>query len=138
MHAIPQPSIRNRVLLLTAAIVAAVALSAPPPADAAGTRPQPVAVASGSRLEKACHRIPAARQKVERKIDLLEAGASTKGSIAWLQAKADRAASKGKTTAAELLTKKVAARRAALAALEAKLVALDAAAAACVARGVQP
>lgn len=138
MHVIPHTSLRNRVLLVTAVLVAAVALSAPPPADAAVARQQPAAVASGSRLEKACHRIPAARQKVDRKIDLLEAGVTTKGSIAWLQSKADKAAAKGKTAAAELLAKKLTARRAALAALEAKLAALDAAAAACVARGVQP
>lgn len=121
---------RNKVLGATAAVVATVALVAPPAADAAGHHN----LTSGSRIDRACNRVPTVRERVQAKIAVLEAGATTKGSIAWLLAKADKAASKGKPAAAEVLRSKAAVRQAALEALKTKLAALDKAAAACAAR----
>jgi hypothetical protein len=121
---------RDRLLVATAAVLAAVTLAAPPSADAARGQ-----ATSGSRLDKACSRIPSVRERVQAKIDLLQAGRSTKGSIAWLQGRADAAEAKGRVAVAEAFRRKVEVRSAALSALKVKLSALDAAAAACAARG---
>ena len=134
MSAPHRRNIRNRVLGVAAALVATAALVAPPAADASGR----FAPSSGSRIERACNRVPTARDRVLHKIDLLEAGATTKGSIAWLRAKADKAAAKGKAATAEVLRAKATAREAALVALRTKLAALDKAAAACAARTATP
>ena len=123
-----QRTTRNRALVGAAAAVAALALVAPPKADASGRQ----ARESGSRIEKACKRVPSVRERVQAKIALLQASASTKGSIAWLE---DKASAKGKSSLAQALRAKADARRAALVALNSKLSALDAAAAACAARG---
>lgn len=126
-----QRTTRNRALVGAAAAVAALALVAPPRADASGRHAQD----SGSRIEKACKRLPNVRERVQAKVALLQASASTKGSIAWLESKADKASAKGKNALAQALRAKADARRAAVVALNSKLSALDAAAAACAARG---
>lgn len=129
--------VRQRMLLAIAGVVAAAALVVPPSADALGrTAPTVQSPTSGSRIDKACNRIPSVRERVQSKITLLQAGAETKGSIAWLQAKADTAATKGKSALADALRAKAAVRQATLTLLTKKLAALDKAAAACAARGI--
>lgn len=49
------------------------------------------------RLEKACARVPEAETRVADRIAHLQGDASTKGSLAWLQAQIDKATAKGRT-----------------------------------------
>ena len=109
-------------------------------ASAAGTQGNGAGsgAAKVTRLEKACHRIPAATTKVTAHIAKLQADASTRGSIAWLQDRITKAQAKNHPQAVTMLQAKLAERQAALTALQARLTLLTDAAAFCVAHGVTP
>lgn len=91
-----------------------------------------------TRLEKACHRIPAATTRVNAHIAKLQAAATTRGSIAWLQDRIAKAQAKGKTQLVTALQARLVDRQAALASLQGRLTLLTDAAAFCVAHGVTP
>ena len=122
-------------------VVTIGALAVPSIASAAGSAKGNAAgssTAKVTRLEKACHRIPAATTKVNAHIAKLQADVNTRGSIAWLQDRIAKAQAKNHPQAVTMLQAKLAERQAALTALQARLTLLTDAAAFCVAHGVTP
>jgi division protein CdvB (Snf7/Vps24/ESCRT-III family) len=74
--------------------VASVGMMAPSAhADDTPAPPAP----NQQRLEKACARVPEAETRVADRIARLQGDASTKGSLAWLQAQIDKATAKDRT-----------------------------------------
>lgn len=59
-------------------------------------------------------RVPAVLDRIDRLVDRIGAGADTRGSTAWLEAKADKARAAGYTSTADLLDARVQARPARL------------------------
>ena len=73
-----------------------------------------------ARLEKVCAKVPTLESKVDAAITRLQGDASTKGSIAWLQAKLDAATTAGRTQAVTVLENRIQVRTDTLALLQAK------------------
>lgn len=65
----------------------------------------------GPRLEEVCRRVPVRIEGVKAAQDRLAAGARTPGSIAFLQARIDRAEAAGQADTARLLGNRLAVRR---------------------------
>ncbi len=86
------------------ALTAGAALVVPTAAQAATTPPLP------PRYERACLRIPNLQIRTNKVIDRLNGDASTKGSLAWLQAQIDDAKAKGRTQLATVLQNRLAVR----------------------------
>ena len=138
--ALNKRSIAGRLALGLVGAISVAALAVPSIASAAGTQTNGTGsgTAKATRLEKACHRIPAANAKVTAHIAKLQADASTRGSIAWLQDRITKAQAKNHTQAVTMLQAKLAERQAALTALQARLTLLTDAAAFCTSHGVTP
>lgn len=134
-------SLARRLTVGVVGVVTIGALAVPSIASAAGSAKGNAAgssTAKVTRLEKACHRIPAATTKVNAHIAKLQADVNTRGSIAWLQDRITKAQAKNHPQAVTMLQAKLAERQAALTALQARLTLLTDAAAFCVAHGVTP
>lgn len=96
-------TLKSTILLSAAVMTAGVALTVPTAAHAE-TRELP------ARYERACLRIPNLQLRTTNIIDRLNGDASTKGSLAWLQAQIDDATAKGRTQLVTVLTNRLAVR----------------------------
>ena len=89
-------TITRQVAIGLATIVAAITVSAPGVANAQADE-------IGPRLERACLRIPNIETRTANLIERLEADATVRGSLAWLQTRIDKATAAGRTQLAEVL-----------------------------------
>jgi hypothetical protein len=132
-------SITRRLVVGILSVTAVGALAFGSSASAAANaHPAGTGAGATARLEKACHRIPAATAKVTAHIAKLQADVNTRGSILWLQDRITKAQAKNKTALVTLLQSKLAERQTALTALQGRLTLLNNGAAFCVAQGVTP
>lgn len=90
-------SLKSKILVGAAVVTAGAAFIVPASASAASTDELPV------RYERACLRIPNLEIRTNNLITRLEGDASTRGSLAWLQAQIDDAKAKGRTQLATVL-----------------------------------
>jgi hypothetical protein len=72
------------------------------------------------RMERACERVPRAQERVEQVLARLRADASVPGSLAFLEARIERARAKDRTQLVTLLENRLAVRTAAVDVLEAR------------------
>lgn len=119
------------LLLGTAVALATVGLAVPGAASAAGS-----GEGAPARLERACLRIPNLQLRTDNAIARLNGDATTRGSLAWLQAKIDLAESRGRTEAVTVLENRLAVRTETLEVLELRRTELVDLAARCAARGL--
>lgn len=110
--------------LATALLLAAV------PAMAADTRPEHVE----ERLDRACARVPDLTTRLENALERINGDAETRGSIAWLEAKAAEAGENGREQLADLIEIRIEIRTERIDVLELRLDFLAVAAEACEAR----
>ena len=102
------------VLSTLAAATAAVALAVGSLAGASMASASPAAADDGQwgpRLTRACSRIPARIERVERLQTRFHADVRTKGSILFLQARIDKANAEGHADVAKLLSDRMAVRK---------------------------
>jgi hypothetical protein len=88
-------SIRNKILVGASVVAAGAAFMVPSVASAATS----TSTSTGdlpARLERACLRIPNMEIRTNNIITRLEGDASTRGSLAWLQAQIDDATAKNR------------------------------------------
>jgi hypothetical protein len=97
----------------TTATTATTAPSSTPATTAPATAPS-ADTALGRRLERACARVPNLTARLERTRATIEGDASTRGSLAWLQAQIDKANRNGHAEAATVLENALATRTARL------------------------
>ena len=64
----------------------------------------------GPRAERACLRIPNIETRTTNLIERLQGDATVRGSLLWLQAQIDKAASRGRTDLVEVLQNRLAVR----------------------------
>ena len=94
-----------KIMLAAAVVTAGAALIVPASASAATTTGDlPV------RFERACLRIPNFQIRTDNFITRLNGDASTRGSLAWLQAQIDDAKAKGRSQLATVLENRLAVR----------------------------
>jgi hypothetical protein len=99
-------------VLTFGAVAGATAASADDSSPSSTSNPSTSAAATpGGRLAKACARIPVRLEKVEKLQTKLHGDAKTRGSIAFLQARIDRATAEGQADRARLLTDRLAVRK---------------------------
>jgi hypothetical protein len=110
--------------LATALLLAAV------PAMAADTRPEHIE----ERLDRACARVPNFTTRVENALERINGDAETRGSIAWLEAKAAEAEENGREQLADLIEIRIEIRTKRIDVLELRLDFLAVAAEVCEAR----
>ena len=136
---------RRRWIIGLSALAITAAVAVPMVASAAPATPAPTvaavtAAANGgsgtNRLAKLCARVGTAEGKVNAALARLQADASTKGSIAWLQAQIADATAKGKTEKATLLQGRLAERQAMVQVLQLKLTEIGNVKQICTAHGV--
>ena len=127
------PALRRRV----AAGLAAAALTAGAVGGAAGGAPAQAAPTGqlAARLKLACDRVPNAITRTENLQTRLAADASTRGSLAWLQGKADQAKSRNHDQRANDLANRLTVRKDLAALLPGRLVLLQQAQKVCAAHG---
>jgi hypothetical protein len=118
---------------LVAGIAATCTLMIPSQASAS-TTPAPDEL--GSRLERACLRIPNIETRTNNVIARLQGDATVRGSLAWLRAQIERAEARGRTDLVEVLTNRLAVREQTLVVLQLRLDGLPALEAFCIERGV--
>ncbi len=105
----PRNSVKSKILLGAVAVTAGAAMIVPTSAFAAATS----ATATGDlpvRYERACLRIPNFQIRTNNLITRLNGDASTKGSLAWLQAQINDAKAKNRTQLATVLQNRLAVR----------------------------
>lgn len=117
-------------LAAVTAITATVALAVPVAASASTPPPTPTTTPAPGpsvppRLRLACARVPNTTERVNRSIARLEADASTRGSLAWLQAQIDKATAAGQTERATVLQNRYDVRAAKLELLKARATSLQ-------------
>ena len=95
-----------KIMLAAAVVTAGAALIVPATASAATTTTGDLPV----RFERACLRIPNFQIRTDNFITRLNGDASTRGSLAWLQAQIDDAKAKGRTQLATVLQNRLAVR----------------------------
>jgi hypothetical protein len=128
---------RTRNLLFgLAAVTASAVLVGPQLAGAASGTGGGSTTDLRPRLELACRRIPNLETRVDRLLTRLQGDASVTGSLAWLQARIDKAQSEGRTDLVTVLTNRLTVRTAAVSTLQARQVQLADLAARCAAHGV--
>lgn len=88
------------------------------------------------RLERACLRIPNIEARTNNVIARLQADATVRGSLAWLETQIDRATERGRDDLVEVLTNRLAVRQQTLTVLQLRLDGLPALEAFCTERGV--
>lgn len=106
-------------------------------ADSTSTPPakSQLSDSQNARLQKACGRIPELISRVEKLQQRLPADANTKGSIAWVQAKADKAQANGHADLASVLRDRVTTMTARESILQTRLTALQDAQSICSSHG---
>ena len=83
------------------------------------------------RADRLCDRVPRLQHRVDRVLDRIQGDADRRGSIAWLEERAQRAAGEGHDDLATFLEHRATIRTARIDVLEARLDALVAAASWC-------
>ena len=109
----PRKSLKSKILIGAVAMTAGAAMVVPTSAFAATTPTTPTTPTTGAlpaRYERACLRIPNFQIRTDNMITRLNGDASTKGSLAWLQAHIDDAKAKGRTQLATVLQNRLAVR----------------------------
>jgi hypothetical protein len=97
-------SVKSKIIIGAAVVTAGAAMVVPTSAFAASTGDLP------ARYERACLRIPNLTIRTTNFITRLTGDASTKGSLAWLQAQIDDAKAKNRTQLATVLENRLAVR----------------------------
>ena len=100
----PRRTVKSTLMIGAAVLTAGAAFVVPTAAQAATTPALP------ARYERACLRIPNLQKRTNNVIDRLNGDASTKGSLAWLQAMIDDATAKNRTQLATVLKNRLAVR----------------------------
>ena len=118
MKTTPRHSLKSKMLLGAVVVTAGAAMIVPATASAATTGELP------ARYERACLRIPNLQIRTTNFITRLNGDASTRGSLAWLQAQIDDANSKGRTQLATVLQNRLAVRTQTLEVLQQRQVRL--------------
>lgn len=113
----------NAAALLVAASAVVLPLAAT--AGASSTPGTPGAGIVRHRLEVACARVPPLTERTQKLIDRLQADASTRGSLAWLEAKLDTARTHDKPQLATVLENRLTTRKAKLTLLQDRLTTLS-------------
>ena len=111
---------RKSLVALSLAIAATVAVGVPAVSAQDGPSSTEAPANAGqrqARLEKACQRVPAITERVDRMIARLEGDASTRGSLAWLQTRVDAANDAGRDQLVTVLRNRLDVRTARLALL---------------------
>ncbi|MGZ4701989.1 MAG: hypothetical protein ACXV98_12320 [Ilumatobacteraceae bacterium] len=108
----PRNSLKSKILLGAVAVTAGAAMIVPTSAFAAATSTS-TSTSTGdlpARYERACLRIPNFQIRTNNLITRLQGDASTKGSLAWLQAQINDAKAKNRTQLATVLQNRLAVR----------------------------
>ncbi|MGZ4807288.1 MAG: hypothetical protein ACXV5U_12990 [Ilumatobacteraceae bacterium] len=108
----PRNSLKSKILLGAVAVTAGTAMIVPTSAFAAATSTS-TSTSTGdlpARYERACLRIPNFQIRTNNLITRLQGDASTKGSLAWLQAQINDAKAKNRTQLATVLQNRLAVR----------------------------
>lgn len=116
--------------IAAAAGLATALLLAAAPAMAADTGPEHIE----ERLDRACARVPDLTTRVENALERINGDAETRGSIAWLEAKAAEARENGRDQLADLIEIRIDIRTERIDVLELRLDFLAVAAEVCEAR----
>jgi hypothetical protein len=104
-------SLKSKILIGAVAVTAGAAMVVPTSAfAAAATSSTSTAGDLPVRYERACLRIPNFQIRTNNLITRLNADASTKGSLAWLQAQINDAKAKNRTQLATVLQNRLAVR----------------------------
>ena len=106
----PRNSLKSKILLGAVAVTAGAAMIVPTSAFAAATSTSTSTGDLPARYERACLRIPNFQIRTNNLITRLNGDASTKGSLAWLQAQIDDAKAKNRTQLATVLQNRLAVR----------------------------
>jgi hypothetical protein len=105
----PRRSLKSSLMLGAIVVTAGTALVVPSVASAAATP-----VTTGElpvRYQRACLRIPNIENRIDKAVTRLNADASTRGSLLWLQAQIDDATAKGRTQLATVLQNRLEVRK---------------------------
>lgn len=126
----------KRSLIPVAAIAGALtAIISVTPAAASAAAPSDGEL--GPRLERACLRVPNLEVRTANLIERLEGDATTRGSLAWLQAQIDKATSRNRTDLVEVLQNRLAVRQQTLVVLQQRQAGLPALRQFCIDHGVE-
>ncbi|MGZ4794148.1 MAG: hypothetical protein ACXWBO_20015 [Ilumatobacteraceae bacterium] len=108
----PRNPLKSKILLGAVAVTAGAAMIVPTSAFAAATSTStsPSTGDLPARYERACLRIPNFQIRTNNLITRLQGDASTKGSLAWLQAQINDAKAKNRTQLATVLQNRLAVR----------------------------
>jgi hypothetical protein len=106
-------SVRSRLVAATAVgLIAIGSVAGASTAMADGpSSPTSGSAVTGARLGHACSRLPGRITRLQKVQTRLHADAATKGSIAFLQARIDKATADGNTDLAKLLSDRMAVRK---------------------------
>lgn len=111
----PRRSLKSTLMLGAIVATAGAALVVPGVASAAPTPATPTPATTErelpARYQRACLRIPNIEIRVGNVITRLNADASTRGSLLWLQAQIDDATAKGRTQLATVLQNRLEVRK---------------------------
>ena len=103
----PRRSLKSKIMIGAVIVTAGAGLVVPAAASAASTTTAPPSSTTArelpARLQRACLRIPNLQTRTTNLITRLNADASTRGSLLWLQAQIDDATAKGRTQLATVL-----------------------------------
>ena len=103
----PRRSLKSKFMIGAVIVTAGAGLVVPAAASAASTTTAPTPSTPArelpARLQRACLRIPNLQMRTTNLITRLNADASTRGSLLWLQAQIDDATAKGRTQLATVL-----------------------------------
>ena len=103
----PRRSLKSKLMIGAVIVTAGAGLVVPAAASAASTTTAPPSGTTArelpARLQRACLRIPNLQIRTTNLITRLNADATTRGSLLWLQAQIDDATAKGRTQLATVL-----------------------------------
>ena len=103
----PRRSLKSKLMIGAVIVTAGAGLVVPAAASAASTTTAPQSGTTArelpARLQRACLRIPNLQIRTTNLITRLNADATTRGSLLWLQAQIDDATAKGRTQLATVL-----------------------------------
>jgi hypothetical protein len=94
---------KRSTLILSAGLVLGAVTSFATPATAEGVVPPELR----PRVELMCSRVPTLQQSVQARIDRIQAGADTRGSVAWLQEMRTRAVARDRTDLVNLIDTRI-------------------------------
>ena len=107
----PRRSVKSSLMLGAVVVTAGAALVVPTVASAATPSTTTTVRELPARYRRACLRIPNIQTRIGNVITRLNADASTRGSLLWLQAQIDDATAKGRTQLATVLKNRLEVRK---------------------------